>query len=129
MRFLPLVVVLLAAAASAADLSYSVRHEPVVWLVEPARYSEPASSWLDNSTLLVQAVLLETGSVAIRDSGASVEVSGNKLTLRFPRCPIKYEPKQPIPAVATPVLLEWRVSGIARAEYRVSLVAVEEPCE
>ena len=128
MRFLTLLIVLSAASASAAEVSFRVRHEPVSWLVDPARYSEPSSQWLDDSTLLVQAVLLETGSFAIRDSGASVNVSEDKLTLRFVRCPIYYSPEEPIPSSATPVLAEWRVTGLARAEYKISLSAAEAPC-
>lgn len=107
--------------AVAAELqAFRVRREPVAWLVAHDRYDEPSAQWVSGSEFLVQLVTMETGTSAVRESGASVSVSADTLSLTFPLCPVKFAPDQPIPAVAVPVLLEWHITNLPKREYRVS---------
>ena len=113
---------LLAEQAVAAELqAFRVRREPVAWLVAADRYNEPSTQWVSGSEFMVQLVTMETGTSAVRESGASVSVSGPSLSLTFPLCPVKRAADQPIPAVAIPVILEWRVTDLPKGEYLVSV--------
>lgn len=130
MKLLPLILLLLSAIpASSAEVSLGVRREPVVWLVDPARYGRAASQWLDDTTLLIQSVALETGESSIQEAGAVATVSGPALVLEYLRCPVHYAQGQPIPSAAIPVLLEWRVKMLPHREFDISVSAHDRDCK
>jgi hypothetical protein len=83
----------------------------------------PQSAWNSDGTYSVWQLRLNTGAGKIIETGARAVVKGTSLLLCFAVNPTKYAPNQPMPLVAFPVVLEFRVSGLARGEYVVKDVS------
>jgi hypothetical protein len=108
----------------AAEVTLTTHPEIAPW--EYYNKPLPKPSWNNDGSLSVWAIGHNTGSASILESEPRVVLSEQMLSLCYSRRPIEYVPNKPIPAVLLPVVLEFRVRGLAAGEYVVHEVSVCE---
>lgn len=84
----------------------------------------PGMSWGMDGTLTVWYLGNSTGSAFVVERGAQVWVTGRQLSLCYAMQPRKFGPDDPIPAIVVPVVLEFRIKGLARGDYVLQGVSV-----
>ncbi|MDL5031861.1 hypothetical protein QRD43_08060 [Pelomonas sp. APW6] len=114
---LPICLLPLSLPLQAAEVSLKIHTEMDAW----ASYDKPLPkpSWNKDGTLSAWALGHGTGSESIVETGARVVSSKQALHLCYATRQRTHAPGEPIPAIAFPMVLEFRVRGLPRGDYVV----------
>ncbi len=84
----------------------------------------PKPSWNKDGSLSAWGLGHSTGSASIQETGARADRNKQALTLCYATRPREHAPGAPVPAIALPVVLEFRVRGLPAGDYVVQEVGV-----